>query len=177
MDDKGQGRPTLLVTGPARELCRAVGTTAWAVLADVALDAEVDAKGRRVGRTNVRRIAAHLAISKVSAAWAFAGLADAGFVICIPTRRGTGGRFAPSGYELRLEPDAGAATLGSSPGPVSPSRAPEEKTSAPEPAPPSLASDAGRSDGAANRPRRARRSSQGEQQPLFDLASESSGLP
>jgi hypothetical protein len=47
----------VLVTAGARKLCRAVGTTAWAVLADIALDAESDPEGRLVAATNVRRIA------------------------------------------------------------------------------------------------------------------------
>jgi hypothetical protein len=69
-----------LVTAAARKLWRAVGTTAWAVLCDVALDAEPDSEGRLVAATNVRRIADHLGISKDTAARALARLHDAGLI-------------------------------------------------------------------------------------------------
>jgi hypothetical protein len=71
----------VLVTAGARKLCRAVGTTAWAVLADIALDAEADSEGRLVAATNVRRIAADLGISKDTAARALGRLVDAGLVV------------------------------------------------------------------------------------------------
>lgn len=174
--DQGQGRraTTLLVTAAARESCRAVGTTAWAVLADLALDAEVDAKGRLVAETNVRRIAAHLAISKDCAARALLRLDGAGLVVRLRPRRGTCGRFAPSGYELRLGPDAGVALLRSSPAAGSPSPVPDDRAALPAHA---RRSDEGEQpDVARPRPRRTRRKDGVEQQPLFDLAGESSGL-
>ncbi len=108
----------LLVTAAARASCRAVGTRAWAVLADVALDAEVDPQGRLVAATNVRRIATHLGISKDSAARALARLADAELLVRQGARYGTGGTFAPGLYELRLGPKAGVTVVSRGPGPA-----------------------------------------------------------
>jgi hypothetical protein len=70
----------VLVTAGARKLCRAVGATAWAVLCDIALDAEADAHGNLVAATNVRRIAGDLGISKDTAARALARLTNAGLI-------------------------------------------------------------------------------------------------
>ncbi|MBW3651478.1 MAG: helix-turn-helix domain-containing protein [Actinobacteria bacterium] len=111
-------RQGLLLTAAGRVVCRAVGTTAWAVLADIALDAEADAHGNLVAATNVRRIAANLGMSKDTAARALGRLVDAGLVVrhC---RRGAGGHFVRSLYELRLDPDAGVTVVAPTPGPTS----------------------------------------------------------
>jgi hypothetical protein len=104
----------VLVTAGARELCRAVGTTAWAVLCDLALDAEADAEadaeGRLVAATNVRRIADHLGISKDTAARALGRLGDAGLVGRQSAPRQSG-RFMASDYVVRLGAGAGVALL------------------------------------------------------------------
>jgi hypothetical protein len=91
----------VLVTAGARELCRAVGATAWAVLCDVALDAEPDPEGRLAAATNVRRIADHLGISKDTAARALARLGHAGLV-GRGSARSESGRFVASRYVVRL---------------------------------------------------------------------------
>jgi hypothetical protein len=82
-------------------VCRAVGTTAWAVLADIALDAEADAHGNLVAATNVRRIADHLGISKDTAARALGRLVDAGLVGRESSPRQSG-RFPTSAYVVYL---------------------------------------------------------------------------
>jgi DNA-binding transcriptional MocR family regulator len=91
----------VLVTAGARKLCRAVGTTAWAVLCDVTLDAEADPEGRLAAATNVRRIADHLGISKDTAARALARLNDAGLV-GRHRARSESGRFTTPTYVVRL---------------------------------------------------------------------------
>jgi hypothetical protein len=91
----------VLVTAGARKLCRAVGATAWAVLCDVALDAEPDPEGRLAAATNVRRIADHLGISKDTAARALARLHHAGLV-SRQSARHQSGRFVASRYVVRL---------------------------------------------------------------------------
>jgi DNA-binding MarR family transcriptional regulator len=91
----------VLVTAGARKLCRAVGATAWAVLCDIALDAEADAHGNLVAATNVRRIADHLGISKDTAARALARLGHAGLVGRQSAPR-QNGRFMASVYVVRL---------------------------------------------------------------------------
>ena len=97
----------LFVSAGARALCRVVGTTTLVVLQDVALDAEVDPDARGFAATNVRRIAAHLGISKDTAARALARLADAGLLARQDDKRSAAGKFVASVYELRLDPDAG----------------------------------------------------------------------
>jgi hypothetical protein len=91
----------VLVTAGARKLCRAVGTTAWAVLCDVALAAEPDSEGRLVAATNIRRVADHLGISKDTAARALARLGHAGLV-SRQSARHQNGRFMASVYVVRL---------------------------------------------------------------------------
>jgi DNA-binding transcriptional ArsR family regulator len=108
-----------VVTAAGRVVCRAVGTTAWAVLAGIGLDTEADAHGNLVAVTNVRRIAGDLGISKDTAARALSRLVDAGLVVrhC---RRGAGGHFVRSLYEVRLDPDAGVTVVAPTPCPTSP---------------------------------------------------------
>jgi hypothetical protein len=109
----------VLVTAGARELCRAVGTTAWAVLADIALDAEPDTRGRLAAATNVRRIADHLGISKDTAARALARLGHAGLV-GRQRARSESGRFVASAYVVRLGDVAGITLLAGRSCPVDP---------------------------------------------------------
>ncbi len=91
----------LLVAPESREVRRSVGTTAWAVLEDVALDAYLDDHGRLLAVTNVRRIALHLGISKDTAARALLRLADAGLVER-QSRRDESGAFSASVYVVCL---------------------------------------------------------------------------
>jgi hypothetical protein len=120
VSQRAGARSGVVLTAAGRVVCRAVGTTAWAVLADIALDAEADAHGNLVAATNVRRIAGDLGISKDTAARALGGLVDAGLVVrhC---RRGAGGHFVRSLYELRRQPGGGVAVVvAPAPGPTSP---------------------------------------------------------
>jgi hypothetical protein len=100
----------VVVTAGARKLCRAVGATVWAVLCDVALDAEADAGGRLVAATNVRRIADHLGISKDTAARALARLGHAGLV-GRGSARSESGRFTTSTYVVGLGDSSGITLL------------------------------------------------------------------
>lgn len=79
----------LFVTPACRRTRKSLGSTAWAVLEDIALEAEVDDHGRLVVTTNVRRVAAQLGMSKDTVARAFLRLSDAGLVER-PSRRGQG---------------------------------------------------------------------------------------
>jgi hypothetical protein len=76
VSQRAGARQGLLLTAAGRAVC----TTAWAVLCELALDAEADAHGHLMAHTNVRRIAAKLGISKDTAARALGGLVDAGLV-------------------------------------------------------------------------------------------------
>jgi DNA-binding transcriptional ArsR family regulator len=115
-----RARSGVVLTAAGRKLCRAVGATAWAVLCDIALDAEAEADGNLVAATNVRRIAADLGISKDTAARALGRLVGAGLV-ARHCRRGAGGHFVRSLYELRREPGGGVAVVvAPAPGPRSP---------------------------------------------------------
>jgi hypothetical protein len=109
----------VLVTAGARELCRAVGTTAWAVLCDVTLDAGRDPEGRLVAATNVRRIADHFGISKDTAARALARLGHAGLV-GRGSARSESGRFVASAYVVHLGDVAGITLLAGRSCPVDP---------------------------------------------------------
>jgi hypothetical protein len=119
VSQRAGARSGVVLTAAGRMVCRAVGTTAWAVLADIALDAEADAHGNLVAATNVRRIADHLGISKDTAARALGRLVDAGLVVrhC---RRGAGGHFVRSLYEVRRQPGGGVTVVAPTPCPTSP---------------------------------------------------------
>lgn len=95
------------VTAEARAFRRAVGVTAWAVLEDLVLDADVDERGALVARTNVRRLAAQLGVSKDTAARAVTRLARAGVVHRVVAERGTRGALPSSSYVLDLVGIAG----------------------------------------------------------------------
>jgi hypothetical protein len=81
-------------------LCRQVGPTPWAVLEDMATDAEVDGSGELVVSTSVRRLALNLGLSKDTVARAVSRLAEAGLVVRRPLGRSTGGTFARGVYVL-----------------------------------------------------------------------------
>jgi hypothetical protein len=109
VSQRAGARSGVVLTAAGRVVCRAVGTTAWAVLADIALDAEADAHGNLLAATNVRCIAANLGISKDTAARALARLGHAGLVGRQSGRSSTG-RFTASTYAMDLG-DASGITL------------------------------------------------------------------
>jgi hypothetical protein len=85
-----------------RALRRSLGPTAWAVLADLCLDAEPAGAGAHVVATSARRVGAHLGISKDTAARALRRLIAAGVVRRRPQDAGIAGRFTSGSYELRV---------------------------------------------------------------------------
>jgi hypothetical protein len=85
-----------------RVLRRSLGPTAWAVLADLCLDAEVDDGGATVVATSARHVAAHLGIGKDTAARALARLSAAGLLRRRPQGANAAGRFTCGAYELCL---------------------------------------------------------------------------
>ncbi len=97
-----QATAGLLVAPESRQARQRLGTTAWAVLEDVALDAHIDDHARLVAVTNVRRIALHLGISKDTAARALLRLAEAGLVER-QRRRDESGSFSASVYVVCLD--------------------------------------------------------------------------
>jgi DNA-binding GntR family transcriptional regulator len=97
----------LRVTAEARALRRAVGVTAWCVLEELVMDASVDARGRFVASTNVRRLAASLGVSKDTAARAVARLVRAGVVERNTNARGERGTFPTAVYVIDVERVAG----------------------------------------------------------------------
>ena len=90
----------VVATAPARQLRRSLGPMAWAVLEDLALDAQRDDRGALTAATNVRRLAANLGVSKDAAARALGRLLDAGLVLRLPPRRHAEGTFGPICYRL-----------------------------------------------------------------------------
>jgi hypothetical protein len=96
----GRAEPFAKVFPSSREVKRAVGLLAWAILEDIALDARLDDAGRLVSTTNVRRIAANLGINKDTAAKHLARLRDFGFVLQEEGRQGPSGRWEACRYVL-----------------------------------------------------------------------------
>ena len=87
-----------LVTGAtSRALIRDLGTTGWAVLLDVSLDARPGSEGW-VARTSVRLIADHLGLTPGTAARALGRLRAAGLIRRQDHRDPVTGRFVESVY-------------------------------------------------------------------------------
>ena len=89
----------LNLTPDARALRRELGPLVWAVLEDIAMDAQ-PVGGEFVAETNVRRLAANLGVSKDTVARALRRLDDRSLVTRRPARRELGGTFAPATYAL-----------------------------------------------------------------------------
>ena len=90
--------PVVLVNGRAsRALIKDLGTTAWAVLVDVCIDAVPDRAGW-AAKTSVRLIAGHLGLTPGTVARAMARLRVAGFVRRLDRRDDVTGRFVESVY-------------------------------------------------------------------------------
>lgn len=85
-------------------LRRSLGPTAWAVLADLRLDAMPGDADIQVVPTSARRVAAHLGIGKDTAARALARLSTVGLLHRRPQGADHAGRFTCGVYELRLAP-------------------------------------------------------------------------
>lgn len=90
----------LRVDGDSRAVKRELGTTAWAVLEDVALDARPDDSGRLLASTTVRRVATHLGLTPGTVARAIARLCAQGIVHREDRRDPRSGRFGESVYVL-----------------------------------------------------------------------------
>ncbi len=122
LDAEDVGRQALAglyVAPESRQVRQRLGTSAWAVLEDVALDAYRDDHGRLLAVTNVRRIALHLGISKDTAARALLRLAEAGLVER-QSQRGETGAFTASVYVLGLEHGSGLVHRQIAPRPTTP---------------------------------------------------------
>ncbi|MCA1673649.1 MAG: hypothetical protein LC799_16095 [Actinobacteria bacterium] len=89
-----------------RVLRRSLGPTAWAVLADVCLDAESDGAGIQVAAASARRVAAHLGIAKDTAARALRRLTAAGILRRRPQGASPAGQFTRGTYEVHLPGNA-----------------------------------------------------------------------
>jgi DNA-binding transcriptional ArsR family regulator len=96
----GRAEPFAKVFPSSRVVKRAVGLVAWAILEDIALDARIDDAGRLVSETNVRRIAANLAISKNTVTQHLTRLRQHGFVLREELRQEGSGRYDLSRYVL-----------------------------------------------------------------------------
>ena len=87
-----------------RALRRRLGPVAWCVLEDLIDDARVDAIGRTVASSSVRRLAANLGVSKDSTARALRRLTASDLIAALPAGRGEGGRFGSGAYLIRSVP-------------------------------------------------------------------------
>ena len=88
------------------ELRRVLGPTAWTVLEELAAAADRDVPRLVVRSTNVRDLAARLALNKDTVAAALARLIATGVVIRRPQERVAGCRFGAVAYELVLPASA-----------------------------------------------------------------------
>ena len=96
----GRAEPFAKVFPSSRAVKRAEGVTAWAILEDIALDANLDVEGRLVAETNVRRIAKNLGLAKNTVAKHLAKLREHGFVLHEEGRDRDAGRFETARYVL-----------------------------------------------------------------------------
>lgn len=96
-----------MISAASRLTKQAVGVTAWVVLEDIVLDATLDAEGQPVAVTSVRRIAAHLGVSKNTVQRALTRLLAAGLVTYETERELNRGAITRSRYRVAL--DAGLA--------------------------------------------------------------------
>lgn len=87
-----------------RALRRRLGPVAWCVLEDLIDDARVDALGRTVVSSSVRRLAENLGVSKDTTARALRRLTAGDLIAALPARRGEGGRFGGGAYLIRSVP-------------------------------------------------------------------------
>lgn len=86
-----------------RALRRSVGPTAWAVLADLRLDARTDDDGQLVVAASARQVAANVGIGKDAAAQALRRLITAGVLRRRPQGTDDAGRFDRCAYEIHSE--------------------------------------------------------------------------
>ena len=84
----------------SRFVKKAVGLAAWGVLEDIALDATLDAEGRLVAETNVRRIADNLGLNKDTVTKYLRRLREYGFVLQEELRDDGSGRYETCRYVL-----------------------------------------------------------------------------
>ena len=96
----GRAEPFAKVFPSSRLVNKAVGLAAWGVLEDIALDAALDARGRLVAETNVRRIAENLGLNKDTVTKYLRRLREYGFVLQEETRDDSSGRYDTSRYVL-----------------------------------------------------------------------------
>lgn len=93
------GERSLVITSTARTLRGSVGLTAWAVLAELLLDAE-STGSEFTTQASTRSVAQCLGISKDTAATALRRLASIGLVQRQDRRDAAGGTFARSVYVI-----------------------------------------------------------------------------
>jgi len=97
------GASTVVIAAASRLTKQAVGVTAWVVLEDVVLDATLDAEGQAVAVTSVRRIAAHLGVSKNTVQRALTRLLAAGLLTYETEHEPNRGAITRSRYRLALD--------------------------------------------------------------------------
>ena len=92
--------PSLVIGARARELRRTLGSTAWATLEELLLDATPQARGDLSAQASARVLAGRLGVSKDTAAGALRRLASAGLVRREDHRDAARGVFARSVYVI-----------------------------------------------------------------------------
>ena len=107
------GAGAVVISVGCRDVRRRLGSTAWTVLEDLALDAHPDGAGGFWVRTSARLIAGHLGIEAGTAANALRRLRHDGFVT-LSREPGPAGRFGPSVYWIAPIP---GLTVADQPGP------------------------------------------------------------